>query len=161
MTVNIGELKHRITFWQESNVSDGQGGYVTTWSQLANAWAKAVEQTPRERFYRGEDAHTQGVTFTIRQPQTFALDTRTSDNLKIVHRGIDYRIVGIGRNKFNLDFCLDRGSNPLSSTIIQEGVTKEKWSQHYPLFGVRVRKDTTPALLYVFINLKKEWNFIK
>jgi len=104
MTVNIGELKHRVTFWQESNVSDGQGGYVTTWSQLANAWAKATEQTPRERFYRGEDAHTQGVTFTIRQPQTFTLDTRTSDKLKIVHRGIDYRIVGIGRNKFNLDF---------------------------------------------------------
>ena len=41
MTVNIGELKHRITFWQESNASDGQGGFVTTWSQLANAWAKA------------------------------------------------------------------------------------------------------------------------
>lgn len=104
MNVNIGELKHRVTFWQESNASDGQGGYVTTWSQLANAWAKVVEQSPRERFYRGEDAHTQGVTFTIRQPQTFTLDTRTSDKLKIVHRGIDFRIVGISRNKFNLDF---------------------------------------------------------
>ena len=77
---------------------------MTTWSQLANAWAKGTEQTPRDRFYRGEDAHTQGVTFTIRQPQTFTLDTRTSDKLKIVHRGIDFRIVGISRNKFNLDF---------------------------------------------------------
>lgn len=110
MTVNIGELKHRITFWQESNVSDGQGGYVTTWSQLANAWAKVDERSTvgtssiRERFYRGLDSHTQLVVFTIRQPQTFTLDTRTSDKLKIVHRGIDYRIVGIGRNKFNLDF---------------------------------------------------------
>jgi len=110
MTVNIGELKHRITFWQESNVSDGQGGYVTTWSQLANAWAKVDERSTvgtssiRERFYRGLDSHTQLVVFTIRQPQTFTLDTRTSDNLKIVYRGIDYRIVGIGRNKFNLDF---------------------------------------------------------
>lgn len=110
MTVNIGELKHRITFWQESNVSDGQGGYVTTWSQLANAWAKVDERSTvgtssiRERFYRGLDSHTQLVVFTIRQPQTFTLDTRTSDKLKIVYRGIDYRIVGIGRNKFNLDF---------------------------------------------------------
>ena len=110
MTVNIGELKHRITFWQESNVSDGQGGYVTTWSQLANAWAKVDERSTvgtssiRERFYRGLDSHTQLVVFTIRQPQTFTLDTRTSDNLKIVHRGIDFRIVGIIRNKFNLDF---------------------------------------------------------
>ena len=104
MNVNIGELKHRVTFWQESNASDGQGGYVTTWSQLANAWAKVVEQSPRDRFYRGENAHTQGMTFTIRQPQTFSLDTRTSDKLKIVHRGIDFRIVGISRNKFNLDF---------------------------------------------------------
>ena len=44
MTVNIGELKHRITFWQESNVSDGKG-FVTTWSQLANAWAKVDERS--------------------------------------------------------------------------------------------------------------------
>ena len=55
---------------------------MTTWSQLANAWAKGTEQTPRERFYRGEDAHTQGVTFTIRQPQTFTLDTRTKRQVK-------------------------------------------------------------------------------
>ena len=48
--------------------------------------------------------HTQGMTFTTRQSQTFTLDTRTSDKLKIVHRGIDFRIVGISRNKFNLDF---------------------------------------------------------
>jgi head-tail adaptor len=110
MTVNIGELKHRVTFWQESNVSDGQGGYVTTWSQLANAWAKVDERSTvgtssiRERFYRGLDSHTQLVVFTIRQPQTFTLDTRTSDKLKIVHRGISFRIIGISRNKFNLDF---------------------------------------------------------
>ena len=104
MNVNIGELKHRVTFWQESNVSDGQGGFVTTWSQLANAWAKVVEQSPRERFYRGEDAHTQGMTFTIRQPQTFSLDTQNSDKLKITHRGRDFRIVGISQNKYNLDF---------------------------------------------------------
>ena len=45
MNVNIGELKHRITFGKESNASDGQG-FVTTWSQLANAWAKVVEQSP-------------------------------------------------------------------------------------------------------------------
>ena len=110
MTVNIGELKHRTTFWHESDGSDGQGGFVTTWSQLANAWAKVDERSTvgtssvRERFYRGEDAHTQTLIFTIRQPQTFTLDTRTCDKLKIVHRGIDFRIVGISRNKFNLDF---------------------------------------------------------
>jgi len=104
MNVNIGELKHRVTFWKESNVSDGQGGYVTTWAELAKAWAKVVEQSPRERFYRGENAHTQGMTFTIRQPQTFSLDTQICDKLKITHRGRDFRIVGISQNKYNLDF---------------------------------------------------------
>lgn len=108
--INIGELKHRVAFWQEQNISDGQGGYATTWLELAKAWAKVDDRSTvgasslRERFYRGEDAHTQTVIFTIRQPQTFTLDTRTSDKLKILHRGIDYRIVGIGRNKHNLDF---------------------------------------------------------
>ena len=77
---------------------------MTTWSQLANAWAKVVEQSPRERFYRGENAHTQGMTFTIRQPQTFSLDTQSCDKLKITHRGRDFRIVGISQNKYNLDF---------------------------------------------------------
>lgn len=110
MNVNIGELKHRVTFWQESNASDGQGGYVTTWSQLANAWAKVDERSTvgvssvRDRFYRGENAHTQTMTFTIRQPQTFSLNTQNSDKLKITHRGRDFRIVGISQNKYNLDF---------------------------------------------------------
>ena len=105
MNVNIGELKHRITFWQESNASDGQGGFVTTWSQLANAWAKVVEQSPRERFYRGEEQHTQGFIFTIRQNQAITIPaTRDSSNLRIVHRGQTFRITGISQDKYDLDF---------------------------------------------------------
>ena len=34
MTISAGELKHRIAIDVESNTSDGQGGFVTTWTTL-------------------------------------------------------------------------------------------------------------------------------
>ena len=48
--------------------------------------------------------HTPRRNIYYQTAANFTLDTRTSDKLKIVHRGIDFRIVGISRNKFNLDF---------------------------------------------------------
>lgn len=103
--MNIGELKHRITIEQCAKVSDDQGGYTSVWSTLASVWAKAVEQSERERFYRGENQHTQGYTFTIRQNQAVTVPaTRDSDNIRIVHRNEYYRITGISRLKDDLDF---------------------------------------------------------
>ncbi len=103
--MNIGELKHRIVIEQVAKTSDGQGGYTSVWSTLASVWAKAVEQSERERFYRGEVQHTQAYTFTIRQNQSVTIPaTRDSDNIRIVHRNEIYRITGISRNKDDLDF---------------------------------------------------------
>ena len=103
--MNIGELKHRIVIEQVAKTSDGQGGYTSVWSTLASVWAKAVEQSERERFYRGENQHTQGYTFTIRQNQAVTVPaTRDSDNIRIVHRNEYYRITGISRRNDDLDF---------------------------------------------------------
>ena len=103
--MNIGELKHRITIEQCAKVSDGQGGETSTWSTLTPAWSKAIPQSERERFYRGENQHTQAYTFTIRQNQAVTVPaTRDSDNIRIVHRSEYYRITGISRNKDDLDF---------------------------------------------------------
>lgn len=60
--MNIGELKHRITIQQCTKASDGQGGFTSTWSTLVSVWSKATPQSERERFYRGENQHTQGYT---------------------------------------------------------------------------------------------------
>ena len=103
--MNIGELKHRIRFEQNQKISDGQGGFDSNWAELDKLWAKAVEQSPRERFYRGEEQHTQGFIFTIRQNQAITIPaTRDSSNLRIVHRGQTFRITGISQDKYDLDF---------------------------------------------------------
>ncbi len=103
--MNIGELKHRIVIEQVAKTSDGQGGYTSVWSTLASVWAKAVEQSERERFYRGEVQHTQAYTFTIRQNQSVTIPaTRDSTNIRIKHRNEYYRITGISRLKDDLDF---------------------------------------------------------
>ena len=103
--MNIGELKHRITIQQCTKASDDQGGFTSTWSTLVSVWSKATPQSERERFYRGENQHTQGYTFTIRQNQAVTVpSTRDSDNIRIVHRNEIYRITGISRNKDDLDF---------------------------------------------------------
>ncbi len=103
--MNIGELKHRITIQQCTKASDGQGGLTSTWSTLVSVWSKATPQSERERFYRGENQHTQGYTFTIRQNQAVTVPaTRDSDNIRIVHRNEYYRITGISRRNDDLDF---------------------------------------------------------
>ena len=85
--MNIGELKHRIRFEKNQKISDGQGGFDSNWVELDKLWAKAVEQSPRSA-YRGEEQHTQGFIFTIRQNQAITIPaTRDSSNLRIVHRG--------------------------------------------------------------------------
>ena len=54
MTISAGELKHRIAIDVESNTSDGQGGFVTTWTTLGNAWAKAENKSISDKFNRGQ-----------------------------------------------------------------------------------------------------------
>ncbi len=102
--IHAGELKHKLLIGQETSAPDGQGGFSTTWATLGDPWAKAKESTPSSRFYRGEDQHTQGVTFTIRQKQPFALDTRLSDKYRITHRGQYFRVLGISQNQYDTDF---------------------------------------------------------
>ena len=110
MTISAGELKHRITIGLESNVSDGQGGYVTTWTTLGNAWAAASgaakigQSSVRSAFVHGQETHSERISFSIRQKQTFSLDTRLSDKYRISHRGQYFRVLGISQHKYDLDF---------------------------------------------------------
>lgn len=103
--IKPGDLKHRPLIEQSVRTPDGQGGHSVSWDELGYVWAKAHEMSPRERFYRGENQHTQGMTFTIRQKQAFAIPgTQQSDTLRITHRGQYFRVIGISQNKYDSDF---------------------------------------------------------
>ena len=110
MTISAGELKHRITIGLESNVSDGQGGFVTTWAALGSAWAAASgaakigQSSIKNAFIHGQETHSERISFSIRQKQAFTLDTRLSDKYRISHRGQYFRVLGISQHKYDLDF---------------------------------------------------------
>jgi SPP1 family predicted phage head-tail adaptor len=105
--MNIGKLRHRLTIAENQKVSDGQGGFVSDWVELGKVWADAKPMTPRERFYRGEEQHTQGMTFTVRQNQSFLVpNSQKSDKLRIEHRGNYFRVIGIAQDQYNLDFYI-------------------------------------------------------
>ena len=110
MTISAGELKHRITIGLESNVSDGQGGFVTTWAALGSAWAAASgaakigQSSVKNAFIHGQETHSERISFSIRQKQAFTLDTRLSDKYRISHRGQHFRVLGISQHKYDLDF---------------------------------------------------------
>jgi len=110
MTISAGELKNRIVIQVESNVSDGQGGFVTTWASLGNAWAaasgasKAGQSSVKNAMVHGQNTHTERMSFSIRQKQAFTLDTRLSDKYRISHRGQYFRVLGISQHQYDLDF---------------------------------------------------------
>jgi SPP1 family predicted phage head-tail adaptor len=68
-TPDISELRHRITFQNLNRVSDGQGGYVETWSNFYECWAKINPKSGNERnsAQRIEDFYDHEIT--IRWPE--------------------------------------------------------------------------------------------
>ena len=46
--VKAGELRHRVRLQTASKVSDGMGGYTTTWSNTATVWAAIWPQKGKE-----------------------------------------------------------------------------------------------------------------
>ena len=103
MTISAGELKNRIVIQVESNVSDGQGGFVTTWAAASGA-SKIGQSSVKNTFIHGQDTHIERISFSIRQKQAFTLDTRLSDKYRISHRGQYFRVLGISQHKYDLDF---------------------------------------------------------
>ena len=49
--VSIGDLRHRIAFQTLSRATDGQGGFVETWSDLATVWAFVKPVSSKERLF--------------------------------------------------------------------------------------------------------------
>lgn len=49
--VEIGKLRHRITFESNEKVSDGQGGMVKTWAPIITVWASIDPVSQWEKVY--------------------------------------------------------------------------------------------------------------
>lgn len=49
--VPISSLRHRLKIETLSQSSDGQGGYIESWSELATVWGKLEPVSTSERLY--------------------------------------------------------------------------------------------------------------
>ncbi len=49
--MNIGEMRHRITFQQPIKTPDGYKGQTVQWQNVATVWASVEPLTGREYFY--------------------------------------------------------------------------------------------------------------
>lgn len=47
--LDIVELRHRITFQSVAQVTDGMGGFTSTWGDVATVWAKVEPVNASER----------------------------------------------------------------------------------------------------------------
>lgn len=89
---DIGQFRHRVTFQQESQTSDGQGGYTKTWTNIATVWAKVEPIKQRER----EEAMSIGTD------RTHKITTRYQSSIN----DVSYRI-SWGTRIFNITSVLN------------------------------------------------------
>lgn len=64
--VPISSLRHRLQIQTLSLVSDGQGGSVETWSELATVWGKLEPASTTERLYANQIEYQRSHKAVIR-----------------------------------------------------------------------------------------------
>lgn len=52
--LRIGSLRQRITFQQLDKISDGQGGYTSSWTSVLTVWALIESVGGNERMFAGK-----------------------------------------------------------------------------------------------------------
>ena len=92
--MDIGEMKQRIEFMVEENVSDGQGGYDTTLVSKGSTWAKVTNIHGGEYFFAAAVHLEKDVSFVIR----YRSDISETWNIKF--RGQKYNIQFIDNVKY-------------------------------------------------------------
>jgi len=65
--VKIAELDKRITIEQNSRISDGQGGYLESWTTFATVWAKVKPVNQKERYFSQQIQPVTTHKITIRK----------------------------------------------------------------------------------------------
>lgn len=63
----IGQMRERVTLQQENSVSDGQGGKVLAWAEVATFWARVEPVRGGEQLAAMRLEASQEYRVTIRQ----------------------------------------------------------------------------------------------
>lgn len=102
--IDIAELRHRITFQQLVETSDGIGGKTTTWSNVATVWAKIETLSARERLFSQQLEFHKTHQVTVRKASEY---TPTND-MQILYNDRVFQVKGVhpdeqGRQYYYID----------------------------------------------------------
>lgn len=64
--IKAGELDRRISIERKAVASDGYGGEVETWTDIARPWAKVINGSGTERRAAAQVSATLSATFRVR-----------------------------------------------------------------------------------------------
>jgi SPP1 family predicted phage head-tail adaptor len=96
--VNIGELKHRITFQRLATSINDNGFEVKTWEPFKIVWAKVENLHGREYFTAAQVKAERTVKFTIRYIEGI------DETMKILFKDKVYNITFIDNIKYENRF---------------------------------------------------------
>jgi len=73
-------LRHKVSLEQKSQVSDGAGGFETSWESVASLWAGIDKLRSSERFAGGQVTADATHKFTLRYHSGIRTDMRFNWN---------------------------------------------------------------------------------
>jgi len=87
--MQIGEMKHSVTWQQQTKVSDGMGGSDTTWVDVCTTWARILPTSAKEIRQSEQTVLVASHTIRIRYRSVFKSSWRGQ------FKGRYFAIVGI------------------------------------------------------------------
>lgn len=94
MTMNIGDLKHRITFKTYTSIENDMGDAISSWIDYKTVWASVTNLHGRELFQAMQVQAEYTVKFTIRYCKNI------NENMRIVFNGQEYNITFVDDIKY-------------------------------------------------------------
>lgn len=89
MSLDPGQLRHRITIQQKESVQDSNGDTVDDWSDFATVWAACEPVSVRDFIASRAEQSELSARFVIRYRDDI------DASMRIIHRGAIYNIAGV------------------------------------------------------------------
>jgi len=84
MSVEIGKLRHRITFQERYEVSDGHTGKIVSWKDKVTLWASVEPLSGREFFYGHQIKNEVSHRVKVRYRTDLTVEMRINWNRRIM-----------------------------------------------------------------------------
>ncbi|MEM7619807.1 MAG: phage head closure protein [Pseudomonadota bacterium] len=83
--MNVGQLRRRLDIEQLNRVSDGAGGYATSWVNVDTVWAKVEPKIGRERLIAEQVSSRTNYDIVIRYRSDITAEMRFRDGTQVFH----------------------------------------------------------------------------